>query len=232
VRVTGAASLGLPLTFTAAGVVGAAPIVGAATLVLPLSFTAAGSVRVTGAATLVLPLTFTAAGTSGSVTTEIPVRTAVLSAVVAALNAAAVTIDGDALTIELGRTDAVPEDARPLLAVIGGDMQPTDGGDAQLTRYEMRLVLAGYLAATTQAAAEEQANLLHASVVRALVRPNPAAPPVSILLGDGITDVIVEELAMRVEPASVTQSEAPMADLAAEFLAVVNTPYGNPFITA
>jgi len=163
---------------------------------------------------------------------ETPVRTAILDAIVAALNAAGITIGGDALTVELGRTDAVPEGARPLLAVIGGDMQPTEGGDTMLTRYEMRLLLAGYLAATTQAAAEQQANLLHASVVRALVRPNPAAPPVSIMLADGITDVIVEELAMRVEPASVTQSEAPMADLAAEFLAIVNTEYGNPFIAA
>jgi hypothetical protein len=36
---------------------------------------------------------------------------------------------------------------------------------------------------------------------------------------------------MRVEPATVAQSEAPMADLVADFSADVTRPWGSPFVT-
>jgi hypothetical protein len=226
----GAVTVGGYAPVVAAGV-GLTPGVGAIT-VLGRAPTVTAGVTVTIGLGLVVVAGRAPSVAAGATPSEIPVRNAILSAIVAALNAAAITIDGDAVTVELGRTDAVPEGERPLIAVVGGDMVPTEAGDTLLQRYEMRVILAGYLDAATQAAAETAAGTLHAYAVRALVRPDPDAAPVSLLLDDGVTDVTIEERGMRIEPASVVQSEVPMADLAADFVAIVNVPYGSPFITA
>jgi hypothetical protein len=226
---TGAVTVGGYAPVVAAGI-GVAPGTGAI-LVAGLAPAVAAGVTVSIGLGLVVVAGRQPAVSAGT-TSETPVSNAVLAAIVAALNAAAITIDGAAVTVELDRTDTVPEGERPLLSVIGGDMLPSDAGDSLLQRYEVRVILAGYLTGSGTAAANTAARALHAYAVRALVRPDPDAAPISLLLGDGVTDVIVSELGMRIEPATVTQSEAPLADLAAEFLAVVNTPYGSPFISA
>lgn len=202
----------------AIAVAGLAPSVSAGVTVSP----GAGTLSVAGLVPVV-----------AATASEIPVRTAIIDAIVAALEDAAITIRGDAVTIERARTDMIEEAERPLLAVVGGDMEALPAMASQLAqRYSLRVILAGYLAAPSEALAESDAAELHAYCIRALIRPDPTAGPVPIMLSDAATEVWIEEGALRIEPASVVQSETPSATCVIELRADVHRPWGNPFITA
>jgi hypothetical protein len=161
---------------------------------------------------------------------EIPVRTAMLDAIVTALSDAAITIRGVPVTIARSRTDTIEEAERPLLAVVGGNMDQVSGGFTT-TLYRLRVILAGYVGAASEQDAEEDAALLHAYAIRALIRPDPADAPATLLLADG-NEVWIEEAGMAVEPASVVQSEVPAASCLIVLTAQAEAPLGNPFITA
>lgn len=159
---------------------------------------------------------------------EIPIREAAYAALAAAL--AGLTIDGQAMTVERNRAADVEDAARPLLVVLDGD-QESESGSTLEARYVLRAVLAGYLDGATDAQLAARVNEWHAKVVRAALRPFGAPAAADILLGDGLTAVRVEEGAFATEPATVVQSEAPMAACALELRLIVHAPWGNPFVT-
>jgi hypothetical protein len=161
---------------------------------------------------------------------EIPLRTALADAVVAALRAANLTLRGAPVAVARSRTDMIEAQERPLLAVILGDQEAL-ASDTLAQAYSLRIVLAGYLAAEVEQDAEEDAALLHALCVRALIRPDPAALPASLLLADNATEAWLTEGALRIEPASVIESDTPMASFAADFTAEITLPWGSPFVT-
>jgi len=162
--------------------------------------------------------------------TEIPVRTAILRAVVTALEAAQMTVRGRPVTIARARTAAVDPTETPFLAVLGRDMA-AEPSDNMQTVYTVRLTLAGWLAADTEEDAEDDASELHARVIRALIRPDPDDNPVSLMLADGRTEIWLEEIGMRGDPASIADSEMPMADCVIEMQAQPRLPLGNLFLT-
>jgi hypothetical protein len=228
VVITGAAAGALDITGSAAGVV---RVAAAGAGALPLTGAAIGTVRVSGAASGVLLLTGAAAGIVGEgLPQEVPIRTAVLDAIVVALQGAAITVRGQAVTVERSRTDMIAVEERPLVAVVGGDQEALPS-DTLTQRYSLRVILAGYPPAETVAVAEADAAELHARCVRALIRPDPAALPVALLLADGTTEVWLTEDTLRVEPVSVMESEAPLAHCAIAFTADVHARWGNPFVT-
>ncbi|MBU8543993.1 MULTISPECIES: hypothetical protein [Roseomonadaceae] len=161
---------------------------------------------------------------------EIPIREAAFVAIEAALVAAALTSLGYPLAVERNRADPVGEGEMPRLVLHDGDQEPEEG-DTLEARHACRGLLEGYLVGETTAQVATAINLLHAQVVRALVRPGGAAQPMAIPLGDGIHDIQILEGALRVEVASVTESEAPMASFLLELNFDLRTPWGDPFIT-
>lgn len=161
---------------------------------------------------------------------EIPIREAAMEAIRAALDAAGLTAAGHAVAIERNRFDAVGEDEMPRLILLDGDQDP-EGGDSLEARHTCRAILAGYLVGQTVAEVATATNLLHAQAVRALVRPYGAAQPMPIPLGDGIHDIQILEGGLRVEVASVLESEAPMASFALALTFDTHSPWGDPFIT-
>jgi hypothetical protein len=167
--------------------------------------------------------------TDGIAPQEKPIRTVALDAIVAALVAAEIVVGGRLVTVERARTDAVPPDDRPLLVVHGGDMEALPA-DTLAQRYALRVVLAGFVAAADEAAAESEAAELHAYAVRALIRPDPAALPVPLVM-EGGAELWMIERGLRVEAASVAQSEEPLASFVADFTAELHTTQGNPFVT-
>jgi hypothetical protein len=203
----------------------------AAEAAIAIEADAALSVAKLLAAEAVVGITADAALSTAANTTEIPVRTAIIDAVMVALNAASMTVNTAPVTVERARTDAVDASECPLLAVVGGDMDAIEG-DTMYDRYSLRLVLAGYLSSPSEAAAERDAAELHARVVRALVRPDPAALPVPLLLADGLTEIWLRQGALRVDPASVLESETPAAACVIEMFGDVSMPTGNLFVTA
>lgn len=209
---------------TAAGVtatLAASVVLGAATA----SSEAAGVTATLAASAL--------AGEATNQRPEIPVRTAIIDAVTTALQTAALTIRGAPVTIERSRTDMIEDAERPLLAVQGGDMIAlADTSDQLQQRYSVRVLLAGYLAAASEAEAEKDAAELHAKAIRALIRPDPDGLPASLMLADGVTEVWMQEGSLVIEPASVLQSETPAASMLIELTADVTQPWGNLFISA
>lgn len=159
---------------------------------------------------------------------EIPIREAAFTSLAAALSG--LTIDGQAMPVERNRAADVDELARPLLVLLDGD-QEAEGGSTLEARYVLRAVAAGYLDGVDDAELARRVNEWHAKVVRAAMRPFGAAQAADILLGDGLTAVRVEEGAFATEPATVVQSEAPMAACTLELRLVVHAPWGNPFVT-
>jgi hypothetical protein len=161
---------------------------------------------------------------------EIPLRTAMLDAIVAALEAAAITIRTTPLIVERARTDAAERDERPLIVVVSGDMEPVSS-DTLAQRYRLSVMIAGYVAGADEAESERDAAELHAKVVRALVRPNPAGLPVSLLLADGVTEMWVEDGRLAVDLATVAESADPNADFVLDIFATADGAWGNLFLT-
>lgn len=161
---------------------------------------------------------------------EIPIREAAFSAILAVLEAAGLTADGTAVTVERNRMDDVAEEERPLLVLLDGDQDP-DGGDSLEARHNCRAILAGYIAAGTPQLVTTLANQLHAEVVRALVRPGGAQAAAPIALGDGIHDIQITEGPFRIETASVVDTEAPFASFTLGLSFETHSPWGSPFIT-
>lgn len=159
---------------------------------------------------------------------EIPIREAAFAAIAAAL--AGLSIDGQAMAVERNRAADVDEAARPLLVLMDGD-QEAEAGSTLEARYVLRAIVAGYLDGVDDAQLARRVNEWHAKVVRAVMRPGGAGQVADILLGDGLTAVRVEEGAFATEPATVVQSEAPLAACALELRLIVHAPWGNPFVT-
>lgn len=159
---------------------------------------------------------------------EIPIREAAFAALAAAL--AGLTVDGQAMTVERNRAADVDDGPRPLLVLIDGD-QDAEGGSTLEARYVIRAIAAGYLDGADDAQLAARVNEWHAKVVRAALRPGGAAQVTDLVLGDGLTAVRVEEGPFATEPATVVQSEAPMAACTQDFRLIVHAPWGNPFIT-
>lgn len=159
---------------------------------------------------------------------DTPIREAAFAALAAAL--AGLSIDGQAMTVERNRAADVDEGPRPLLVLIDGD-QDAEGGSTLEARYTLRAIAAGYLMGVDEMQLARRVNEWHAKVVRAALRPGGAAQVTDLVLGDGLTAVRVEEGAFATEPATVVQSEAPMAACTQEFRLIVHAPWGNPFVT-
>ena len=159
---------------------------------------------------------------------EIPIREAAFAALAATL--AGLSIDGEAMPVERNRAADVDTAERPLLVVLDGD-HDAEGGSTLEARYTIRAVLAGYLDGADDAQLARRVNEWHAKVVRAVMRPGGAPQVADILLGDGLTAVRVEEGMFGSEPATVVQSEAPLAACTLELRLIVHAPWGNPFIT-
>jgi hypothetical protein len=159
---------------------------------------------------------------------EIPIREAAFAALAATLDG--LSIDGEAMAVERNRAADVDTAERPLLVLLDGDQDAEDGGTLE-ARYTLRAILAGYLDGADDAQLARRVNEWHARVVRAVMRPGGAAQVADILLGDGLTAVRVEEGPFATEPASVVQSEVPMAACTLELRLIVHAPWGNPFIT-
>lgn len=159
---------------------------------------------------------------------EIPIREAAFAALAAAL--AGLSIDGEAMAVERNRAADVDQVARPLLVLLDGDQDAEDGSTLE-ARYVLRAIAAGYLDGADDAQLARRVNEWHAKVVRAVMRPGGAAQVTDLVLGDGLTAVRVEEGAFATEPASVVQSEAPMAACTLELRLIVHAPWGNPFVT-
>lgn len=161
---------------------------------------------------------------------EIPLRTAMLDAIVAALEAAAITIRTTPLTVARSRTDAAERDERPLLVVIAAGMEPISS-DTLAQRYRLRVLLAGYVAGADGAESERDAADLHAKVVRALVRPNPADLPKPLILADGVQEMWVMDGALDVDLATVAESADPTADFVLALTAEADGAWGNLFVS-
>jgi len=159
---------------------------------------------------------------------DIPIREAAFAAIAAAL--AGLSIDGQAMAVERNRAADVDEAARPLLVLMDGDQEAETGSTLE-ARYVLRAIVAGYLDGVDDAQLARRVNEWHAKVVRAVMRPGGASQVADILLGDGLTAVRVEEGAFATEPATVVQSDAPMAACALELRLVVHALWGNPFVT-
>ena len=161
---------------------------------------------------------------------EIPVRTAILDALVAALQAAALTVRGGPVTVVRARVESVAAEELPLLAVQGSDLAARPG-DTLSTVYTLRVTLGCYLSADTEDRTERDAAELHAKVIRALIRPDPVLAPAPLMLADGATEIWLEETGLLVEPASVAETDTPFAMAAIGLSAEVAMPIGNPFLT-
>lgn len=161
---------------------------------------------------------------------EIPLRTAMLDAIVAALEAASITIRTTAVTVARSRTDATERDERPMLTATASGMEPVSS-DTFAQRYRLRVLLAGYLAGADQAESERDAAELHAKAVRALVRPDPADLPKPLILADGTSEMWVMDGALDVDLADVAESADPTADFVLALTAEADGAWGNLFIT-
>ena len=161
---------------------------------------------------------------------DVPIREAVFAALESALSTAAITIGGEPMTVERNRAGDIAREERPLLVLTDGDMAP-EGGSTLEARYMIRAILAGYLDGATEAELAARVNEWHAKVVRAVMRPAGAAQVTDILLADGITALRVEEGAFAAEPATVMQSDAPLAACTLDLMLTVHAPWGSPFIT-
>jgi hypothetical protein len=161
---------------------------------------------------------------------EIALREAAFAAIAAALEAAALTCGGQAVTVLRNEMAPAEEADLPLLVVLDGD-QDADSSDTVNALYRIRAILAGYVAAETVAEQSNRINELHAKAVRALIYPNASALPAAIGLGDNQTEIWIEEGAMRVELASVLESEAPTASFTLTISFDARAPWGSPFIT-
>jgi hypothetical protein len=164
--------------------------------------------------------------------TETPIREAAFAAIEAALIAAAMTVDG--LPVTITRNDDAPaeEDAElPLLVLLDGDQDSDQGDGVVESLYRVRAILAGYVAAGGRTTRGAAINSLHAQAIRALIRPSGAALPSAITLADGTTSLWIEEGPMRVELASVLESQAPLASFTLTLSFDLRAPWGSPYIT-
>lgn len=161
---------------------------------------------------------------------EISLREACFGAIADALTDAALTCGGEAVTVLRNEMAPAEEDGLPLLVVMDGDQDP-DESDTQNGMVRMRAIIAGYVAAETVAEQSSRVNELHAKALRALIRPGGASQPVPIVLADGTTQIEVEDAGMRVEMASILESERPDASFTMTVSFMAYAPWGNPFIT-
>jgi hypothetical protein len=160
---------------------------------------------------------------------ETPIREAAFAALHQALADGGIFIGGVQMRVERNRPADVAPEERPLLVLTDGD-HGAEGGSTLEARYLLRAACAGYLDGATEAELARHVNEWHAKVVRAAMRPFGAPAVADIVLPDGITCVRVEEGAFATEPASVVQSDAPLATCTLELLLTVHAPWGNPFI--
>lgn len=160
---------------------------------------------------------------------ETPAREAAFDAIVGVLDAAALTCGELAVTVQRNRAGDVAPDQCPLLVLIDGGHQVLDDTGSALVMYRCAPQLAGYIAAETEAEQSARVNELHSKAVRALARPNGATERAAIVVGP--TEIWPIEVALRIDPASVAESEAPDATFVIDLTFDLPVEDGNPFIT-
>jgi hypothetical protein len=153
----------------------------------------------------------------------VPAREAAFAALAARLSA---LLTGT--TVERNRdAPAAPENC-PLLVLHDGD-HSVETESFGLVTYRMTAQLAGYLAGDTLAAVMTAASTLHAQAIGAL-RCNSISggTPAPIVVGD--QEIEVEEISMRVDPATVADSDAPLATFLCDIAFNLRLPEGAPFL--
>jgi hypothetical protein len=137
-------------------------------------------------------------------------------------------------TVERNRDTPVAEADMPCLVLLDGDHSVEDGDAAQTVTYRLTAQLAGYLSELTLAETMAAANDLHARAIGALVcnsLTGGAPQPIPVGAANE-AELWIEEIGLRVDPASVAESEAPMASFVLDIQALLRLPEGAPFVTS
>ena len=160
---------------------------------------------------------------------ETPIREAAFAALAAAIDAAALTCAGAAVTVERNRAADVAPEACPLLVLMDGGHVVLEDSAAGITMYRVSCQLAGYIAAETEAEQSARVAELHAKAVRAMAWANGATERYPVTFGG--QEIWPMESALRTDPASVADSEAPNATFVIDIVFDLTVEDGNPFIT-
>jgi hypothetical protein len=125
------------------------------------------------------------------------------------------------IAVERARRAPVDTDAEPLPRLIlrGDDLEADDSQDPGRTHYRIGFAVSGFVAATTDLAAEQALSLLHARTVAALAGWTPATP--------GLGDVAEQGAEFRLLDAE--ESARPAGEVLARFTILAVGPAGGPW---
>jgi hypothetical protein len=147
---------------------------------------------------------------------SVPLREAALAAIAERL---ATQMPG--VAVERARRAPVDTDAEPLprLVVRGDDIEADDSQEPGCTHYRIGFGVSGFVAGTTDLAAEQALSLLHARTVSALAGWTPAEP--------GLGDVAEQGAEFRLLDAE--DSAHPAGEFLARFTILAVGPAGGPW---